>query len=118
MADSRSNPAFVASDLLSQAEHGVDSQVVLLAIACSDAEIAAFEEAVDTQARALPRCEIARQAIAKSIIVRVDNRKDAMVFSNDYAPEHLILQVEDADEMAEGVINAGSVFVGDYSPES
>jgi phosphoribosyl-ATP pyrophosphohydrolase/phosphoribosyl-AMP cyclohydrolase/histidinol dehydrogenase len=118
IADSRSNPTFVASDLLSQAEHGVDSQVVLLTIDVTPSQLAAIEEAVDTQARALPRCEIARKAIEKSIIVQVKTREEAMAFSNDYAPEHLIMQVDKAEDLVKDVVNAGSVFVGDYSPES
>ena len=80
--------------------------------------MAAIEQAVEDQARALPRCDIARQAIAKSIIVQVESREEAVEFSNEWAPEHLILQVEDADEMVDHIVNAGSVFVGAYSPES
>lgn len=118
MADATSNPTFVASDLLSQAEHGVDSQVVLVAIDLTPDQLAAIESAVDSQARALPRCEIARVAIDQSIIVQVKTRKEAMEFSNEYAPEHLIMQVDKAEELVDDVVNAGSVFVGHWSPES
>ncbi|CED82591.1 histidine biosynthesis trifunctional-protein [Phaffia rhodozyma] len=118
VADSQANPIFVASDLLSQAEHGVDSQVVLVGISLSKTELAAIEHEVDIQARALPRCEIARKAIAQSIIVNVDTREEAMAFSNEYAPEHLILQVANPADLVADVVNAGSVFVGAWSPES
>lgn len=103
---------------MSQAEHGVDSQVVLVAIDLTSEQLSAIEEAVDSQARALPRCDIARVAIEQSIIVQVATRQEAMEFSNEYAPEHLIMQVDKADELVPLVINAGSVFVGHWSPES
>ena len=103
--------------MLSQAEHGVDSQVVLVAVSLSDEKLAAIEAAVDEQARALSRVEIMRQSIPKSIIVRVDTVEEGLRFSNDYAPEHLILHLEDAPGAVELVQNAGSVFVGPYSPE-
>lgn len=118
MADATSNATFVASDLLSQAEHGVDSQVVLVAIDLTPAQLAAIEDAVDKQARALPRCDIARVAIEQSIIVQVKTRAEAMDFSNEYAPEHLIMQVDKAEDLVTDVVNAGSVFVGHWSPES
>ncbi|KAH9943476.1 histidine biosynthesis trifunctional-protein [Epithele typhae] len=118
VADRAANPAFVAADLLSQAEHGADSQVVLVAVRLADAAVAAIEDALDRQARALPRVAIVRQSIAKSIIVRVDSVEEAIAFSNDYAPEHLILHLEDAPAAVAAVENAGSVFVGPYSPES
>ncbi|KAL6309674.1 histidine biosynthesis trifunctional-protein [Sparassis latifolia] len=118
IADSTCNPAFVAADLLSQAEHGVDSQVVLVAVNLSDAEVSAIEAAVDSQAHALPRVGIVRESIAKSIIVKTKSEQDAIRFSNDYAPEHLILHVKDAKGLLASVDNAGSVFVGPYSPES
>ena len=118
IADHTANPVFVASDLLSQAEHGTDSQVVLIAIALTDKLLQEIEDEVDRQARALPRCEIARQAIAKSLIVKVDDLQSAVAFSNEYAPEHLILHLEDAPGAVASIDNAGSVFVGPYSPES
>ncbi|VDC07296.1 unnamed protein product [Peniophora sp. CBMAI 1063] len=118
VADYTAEPTFVAADLLSQAEHGVDSQVVLVAVSLSDEKLAAIEAAVDEQARALSRVDIMRQSIPKSIIVRVDTVEEGLRFSNDYAPEHLILHLEDAPGAVELVQNAGSVFVGPYSPES
>ncbi|KAI0661022.1 histidine biosynthesis trifunctional-protein [Cubamyces menziesii] len=118
IADHTCNPAFVAADLLSQAEHGVDSQVVLVTVGLSDERIAAIEAEVDAQARALPRVDIMRQSIPKSIIVKTCGVAEAIAFSNDYAPEHLILHLENAAEAVAAVENAGSVFVGPYSPES
>ncbi|KAH9853510.1 histidine biosynthesis trifunctional-protein [Lenzites betulinus] len=118
IADHTCNPDFVAADLLSQAEHGVDSQVVLVAVALSAARLAAIEAAVDAQARALSRVDIVRQSVAKSLIVQVRTVADALAFSNDYAPEHLILHLADAPAAVAAVENAGSVFVGPFSPES
>lgn len=117
IADETANPAFVAADLLSQAEHGIDSQVVLLTVNLPPETIAKIEEEVDKQAQALPRADIMRQSIPKSILVQTRSVKEAMEFSNDYAPEHLILHLHDAKAAAEEVQNAGSVFVGPYSPE-
>ncbi|TXT13193.1 hypothetical protein VHUM_01594 [Vanrija humicola] len=118
MADYTANPVFVASDLLSQAEHGVDSQVVLVAVNLTSKHLAEIEAEVDKQARALPRVEIARQAIAKSLIVLVDTQEEGIAFSNEYAPEHLILHLEDAPAAVSSIENAGSVFVGAFTPES
>jgi phosphoribosyl-ATP pyrophosphohydrolase/phosphoribosyl-AMP cyclohydrolase/histidinol dehydrogenase len=118
IADKTSNPAFVASDLLSQAEHGVDSQVVLIAIDMSEKELQAVEDELHNQAVALPRVDIVRGAIAHSLTLVVKTREEAMELSNFYAPEHLILQVEDAEAYTETVENAGSVFIGPWTPES
>ncbi|KAI0081733.1 histidine biosynthesis trifunctional-protein [Panus rudis PR-1116 ss-1] len=118
IADSTCNPAFVAADLLSQAEHGVDSQVVLVTVNLSQEVIDAIEQEVDAQARALPRVDIIRQSIPKSLIVKTSSVEEAIDFSNDYAPEHLILHLKDASTRVPLVQNAGSVFVGPYSPES
>ncbi|KAN0061385.1 trifunctional histidinol dehydrogenase [Thecaphora frezii] len=118
IADNSADAGFVASDLLSQAEHGPDSQVVLVGIDLTDAKLAEIEKEVDVQARALPRVEVVRQAIDKSVTVIVKTREEAMAWSNDYAPEHLILQTERPEELMKGVINAGSCFVGQWSPES
>jgi phosphoribosyl-ATP pyrophosphohydrolase/phosphoribosyl-AMP cyclohydrolase/histidinol dehydrogenase len=118
IADEESNPDFVASDLLSQAEHGPDSQVVLVGVQISDAKLQAFEQALDRQARRLPRCATVRKAIDKSLTIIVPSREEAIRWSNDYAPEHLIIQTRDPEAMAKGVINAGSVFIGAWSPES
>ncbi|EMD40761.1 hypothetical protein CERSUDRAFT_111346 [Gelatoporia subvermispora B] len=118
IADETCNPAFVAADLLSQAEHGVDSQVVLVTVNLSDDTVASIEAEVDAQAHALPRVDIVRQSIPKSIIVRTQSVEEALAFSNDYAPEHLILHLRNAPAAVPLVENAGSVFVGPYSPES
>ena len=118
IADKEANPAFVASDLLSQAEHGVDSQVVLIAVDLNDAELAAIEDEVHRQAIELPRVDIVRGSIAHSLTVRVKTLDEAMEISNKYAPEHLILQVKDAEKLVEKVMNAGSVFIGQWTPES
>lgn len=118
IADKTANPVFVASDLLSQAEHGVDSQVVLVGISLTPEHLEAIEAEVDKQARALPRVDIARVAISKSLIVLTDSVEEGMAFSNEYAPEHLILHLADAPGAVAQVENAGSVFVGAFSPES
>lgn len=117
IADSTADPTFVASDLLSQAEHGIDSQVVLVAINLSPEHLENIEVAVESQARALPRVDIIKQAIKKSLIVKVADLEEAMNFSNEYAPEHLILHLEKAADTVKLVNNAGSVFVGAFSPE-
>ncbi|KAI5467330.1 histidinol dehydrogenase-domain-containing protein [Mariannaea sp. PMI_226] len=118
IADKDSNPAFVASDLLSQAEHGVDSQVILIVIDLNEAQLQAIEDEVHTQAMALPRVDIVRGSIAHSVTVMVKDIDEAMRISNDYAPEHLILQVKDAESVVDSVMNAGSVFIGQWTPES
>lgn len=118
IADDDSHPAFVAADLLSQAEHGVDSQVVLVGVALSDAKLAAMEAEVDKQARALSRVDIVRESISRSLIIKTQNPEEALQFSNEYAPEHLILHLRDASTLVDRVKNAGSVFVGPYTPES
>jgi phosphoribosyl-ATP pyrophosphohydrolase/phosphoribosyl-AMP cyclohydrolase/histidinol dehydrogenase len=118
VADASANPAFVASDLLSQAEHGVDSQVILIAVGLSESQLCAIEDELHKQALALPRVDIVRGAIEHSITLSVDTIEEAMRLSNEYAPEHLILQLDDAEKVVELVENAGSVFVGHWTPES
>ncbi|KAF4963936.1 hypothetical protein FSARC_8071 [Fusarium sarcochroum] len=118
VADKDANPAFVASDLLSQAEHGLDSQVILIAIDLSEKELQAIEDEVHNQAIALPRVDIVRGSIAHSVTVQVKDIKEAMRISNEYAPEHLILQIKDAEKAVDQVMNAGSVFIGHWTPES
>jgi phosphoribosyl-ATP pyrophosphohydrolase/phosphoribosyl-AMP cyclohydrolase/histidinol dehydrogenase len=118
IADKDSNPAFVASDLLSQAEHGVDSQVILIAVDLTEGELAAIEDELHAQAMALPRVDIVRGAIEHSITLVVKNIEEAMKLSNEYAPEHLILQIKDAASVVDLVENAGSVFIGEWTPES
>lgn len=117
ITDSTGNPAFIAADLLSQAEHGVDSQVVLVAIDVTDAHLAEITKEIDAQARALPRVDIVRESVAKSIIVRTTSLDEGIAFSNDYAPEHLILHLKDAPAVVSKIDNAGSVFVGGFTPE-
>ncbi|PSK53841.1 Histidine biosynthesis trifunctional protein [Elsinoe australis] len=118
VADKSANPAFVAADLLSQAEHGVDSQVVLIAVDLSEKELKAIEDELHAQASALPRVDIVRGAINHSVTLVVKDIEEAMHLSNIYAPEHLILLVENAQKVAGMVENAGSVFIGQWTPES
>ncbi|CAO3574707.1 unnamed protein product [Mortierella alpina] len=118
IADMTSVPAYVASDLLSQAEHGTDSQVVLIAVGLTAEHLTAIEDQVHEQASRLPRVDIVRESIPKSYIIEVDTMDEAMRFSNAYAPEHLILHLEHAENHVDQVMNAGSVFVGHWSPES
>jgi histidinol dehydrogenase len=115
-ADETANPAFVASDLLAQAEHGVDSQAIL--VSTSAQIIADTLEQVAVQLKALPREAIAAEAIANSYAVLVENTVQAMDFSNVYAPEHLILATDGFKELIPMIINAGSVFLGNLTPES
>ena len=116
IADEMANAEFVAADLLSQAEHGVDSQVLL--ITTSNKLIDKVQQEVDRQLERLPRKDIARQALENSRTVLVRDKKEAMDLSNAYAPEHLVIQTEDYEAMADHVVNAGSVFLGRYACES
>ena len=118
VADETSNPAFVAADLLSQAEHGADSQVVCVAVGLDEKQVQAIEDELHKQAIALPRVELVRGAISHSVMLVVSDISEAMALSNAYAPEHLILQVADARAAKEMVRNAGSVFLGPWTPES
>ncbi|EPS25399.1 hypothetical protein PDE_00332 [Penicillium oxalicum 114-2] len=118
IADKTANPAFVASDLLSQAEHGVDSQVILIAVDLNEEQLRAIEDEVDMQAKALPRVDIVRGSLAHSVTFVVRDINEAMILSNEYAPEHLILQVDQPEAVVEQVFNAGSVFIGPWTPES
>ena len=118
IADKTSNPAFVASDLLSQAEHGTDSQVVCIAVDLSEEQLQAIEDELHEQANALPRVDIVRDAVQHSVTLVVKDIHEAMELSNQYAPEHLILQVDNAADAVPLVANAGSVFVGPWTPES
>ncbi|KAF1851358.1 tri-functional histidine biosynthesis protein [Cucurbitaria berberidis CBS 394.84] len=118
VADASSNPVFVASDLLSQAEHGVDSQVILIAVGLNEVQLSAIENELNQQANALPRVDIVRGAIEHSLTLAVETIEEAMALSNQYAPEHLILQVENAERLVDLVENAGSVFIGQWTPES
>lgn len=115
-ADETSVPAFVAADLLSQAEHGADSQVVL--VATSEKVIAESLAELEKQLAVLPRREIASEAIENSKAILVEGDETAIELLNEYAAEHLILAVENAEQTAERIVNAGSVFIGNYSCES
>ncbi|WKS82244.1 histidinol dehydrogenase [Edwardsiella tarda] len=116
IADEYANPAFIAADLLSQAEHGPDSQVILLT---PDAGLAQqVAEQVEAQLARLPRAAIARQALAQSRLIVTDSLADCVAISNRYGPEHLIIQTRDAAAWVDGITSAGSVFLGDWSPES
>jgi histidinol dehydrogenase len=116
IADSKTRPEFVAADLLSQAEHGIDSQVVLV----TDYEplIDEVQIEIKEQVKTLPRKTIALEALANSFSVLLRTKKECMQFSNKYAPEHLIISTSDAGKLSEQVLNAGSVFIGEYSCES
>jgi histidinol dehydrogenase len=116
IADNQSDPAFIAADLLSQAEHGVDSQVVLLTT--SEELIDRVEDALEAQLQQLPRQSIARKVMEQSPAIVLSNLDSAMELSNVYAPEHLILSLAQPQELAEKVRHAGSVFLGYYAPES
>ncbi len=116
LADETANPIFVASDLLSQAEHGVDSQSML--ITTSATLIRAVTEEVERQLEELPRKEIAARSLEHSKLILIDNMELAVEMMNRYAPEHLIIETKNYHELAEKIVNAGSVFLGVYSPES
>ncbi|CAM4298153.1 histidinol dehydrogenase [Gillisia hiemivivida] len=116
VADDTADAAFVASDLLSQAEHGSDSQVIL--ISTSEKMIEAVEREVELQLEELPRKEMAQRSIANSKLIYLENKELAMEIINEYGPEHFIVCTSDDDFYVENVTNAGSVFIGNYTPES
>ena len=116
LADENSNPSFVAADLLSQAEHGVDSQVIM--ITTSKDIIPAVQREVERQLGLLPRKEIAARSLENSKIILVKDQEEMMNMSNEYAPEHLIISTDNYLELADKVVNAGSVFLGKFSCES
>ena len=116
IADETANPQFVAADLLSQAEHGVDSQVVL--VTTSEKLLEEVEYEVQHQLSRLPRWQIAEQSLANSKLILVKDMEEAISLTNEYAPEHLIIETKDYMELAEKVVNAGSVFLGSFTPES
>ena len=115
-ADENAIPSFVAADLLSQAEHGPDSQVIL--VANHKAIVDAIQLEIDLQLITLPRKDIAVKALANSKAIILSNQDQAIDLINAYAPEHLILAIDNALQIADKIINAGSVFIGNYSPES
>lgn len=116
LADEDANPVFVASDLLSQAEHDTLAQVVCV---CTNEAVAeAVSQAVQKQLETLPRRDIAREAIANSTVIIADTRSDILEIVNSYAPEHLIIQMENPDSYVADIRNAGSIFLGPWTPES
>ncbi len=115
-ADETCIASFVAADLLSQAEHGADSQVLLIANAIAIVE--AVQKELEQQCAVLTRKDIAEKALKNSRAIVLNNSEDAIAFINEYAPEHLILSIDNAAQMADKIINAGSIFIGNYSPES
>ncbi len=116
VADDAANPAYVASDLLSQAEHGTDSQVIL--VSTSEKLVEAVSEEINRQIEELPRVEIAKKAIANSKSILVADDQEALNLINEYGPEHFIVCTQNDDFYVNNVINAGSVFIGNYTPES
>lgn len=118
ICDEDADVDFVASDLLSQAEHGIDSQVILLGVNLSDKKIQQVQDAVHEQAVKIPRVDIVRKCIAHSAIITCGSYEEAFDISNQYAPEHLILQITNAQDYVKLVDHAGSIFVGAYTPES
>lgn len=120
--DLESNPAFVVADLLSQAEHGPDSQVVGVLVAppgqCWQRYALKLKMEFETQTEELSRRDITKEALSKSLVLVVESMEAAVAFSNGYAPEHLVVQTKDPEEYLKGVRNAGSVFLGAFAPES
>lgn len=116
IADEEADPEFVAADLLAQAEHGTDSQVLL--VSPSSELIVAVVSAVERQCQALPRAKIASQCIASASLIKVDSLEQAVAISNRYAPEHLIINTAGARDLMPMVENAGSIFLGAWTPES
>ena len=116
IVDASADASFVASDLLSQAEHGPDSQVVLISL--SEPKVKEVNIELERQLSLLPRQEIARQALQNSLSIYFSNENTALAFVNDYAPEHLIINTRNCDQLSEDVVNAGSVFLGPWSPEA
>lgn len=116
IADRHANPAFVASDLLAQAEHGPDSQVVL--VTQDESMISKIQQEINGQMARLPRKDLAAQALDHSLAVLLSSVEDVTGFVNEYAPEHLIINTRDCDMLSEKISNAGSIFLGPYSPES
>ena len=115
-ADETCIPSFVAADLLSQAEHGADSQVILIANKIEVVEL--IQKEIEQQIILLPRKEMATKALMNSKAIIIENTDDAITMVNEYAPEHLILSIDNAAQIAEKIINAGSIFIGNFSPES
>ncbi|HIX86623.1 MAG TPA: histidinol dehydrogenase [Candidatus Parabacteroides intestinigallinarum] len=116
IADETANPDFIAADFLSQAEHGADSQAIL--VTASEAVVEPVVKAIREQVERLPRKEITEKALSHSRVIVLRNQEEVIDFTNQYAPEHLIIQTRDFASIAERIENAGSVFLGPYTPES
>ncbi len=116
IADKDANPTFVAADLLSQAEHGADSQVVLATTDSDLLDKVATE--IENQISALPRKEIALEALNNSLSIQFNNQNDLVEFVNEFAPEHLIINTTDCNQLVDKIVNAGSIFLGPYTPEA
>jgi histidinol dehydrogenase len=116
MADETADASFIAADLLSQAEHGEDSQVML--VLNNDSMVSAIQNEISKQLDQLPRKAIAEKSLANSRVIIINDQATALDFINEYAPEHLIINTKNADAVAAAVSNAGSVFIGNYSPEA
>jgi histidinol dehydrogenase len=116
MADETADASFIAADLLSQAEHGEDSQVML--VLNNDSMVSAIQNEISKQLDQLPRKAIAERSLANSRVIIINDQATALDFINEYAPEHLIINTKNADAVAAAVSNAGSVFIGNYSPEA
>ena len=116
LADTKANPDYVASDLLSQAEHGPDSQVILVSL-CK-VLIEKVEKSLKNQSKKLDRIDFINKSISNSKLICFENKEEAVEFINEYAPEHYIINVEDETYFIENLVNAGSVFIGNYTPES
>lgn len=116
LADDSANPIFIAADLLSQAEHGIDSQVILISTSQKIIDLTLLE--IETQLESLPRKEIAKSALENSKAILVEDLENGIEILNIYAAEHLIISTENAEEISDKIINAGSIFLGNYTPES
>jgi histidinol dehydrogenase len=116
IADETANPVFIATDFLSQAEHGADSQSIL--VTTSQSIVEPLLRAIEEQLERLPRKEITAKALLNSRIIVLRDRREVIDFTNLYAPEHLIIQTAGYASVAEEIVNAGSVFLGAYTPES
>jgi histidinol dehydrogenase len=116
IADETSIPAFVAADLLSQAEHGADSQVILTTT--SESLISEVLHEIERQLIELPRRELAEKALQNSKLILLKDNREIIDLTNEYAPEHLIIETADCMDIADRIVNAGSVFLGNYTPES
>ena len=116
LADRSANPSFVAADLLSQAEHGADSQVLLISNSLEILE--SVQKEIELQLKLLPRKELASQSLENSRLILMENLEDAIEMVNEYAPEHLIISCENDENISDKIVNAGSVFLGNFAPES